>query len=212
MSSLLADPRLVRYAELVRASPHNLVSPRAAEELLSRHIPECVAFAAALPRELEVVADLGSGGGLPGLVLAMVRPELSVTLIEATGKKARFLEETAADLDLAVHIVNGRAEEHEQFDLTGAFDAVTARAVAPLAKLVPWVRPLLVKRGLLFAIKGDRWQEELQEARPLLKGQRLEVVETPEAGPFTGVPRGTAALPEELLAHAPRVVTMRRFR
>lgn len=79
--------RLQRFAALVRASEHNLVSRRARDELESRHVPECVRLAQVLPRGTQRVLDIGSGGGFPGMVLAITRPELEVHLLDATAKK-----------------------------------------------------------------------------------------------------------------------------
>ncbi|MDX1659005.1 MAG: 16S rRNA (guanine(527)-N(7))-methyltransferase RsmG [Nitriliruptorales bacterium] len=151
---------LERLAVAIESSPHNLMSPRGLEELRSRHLPECVALAGMLPRGPGAVVDIGSGGGLPGLVIAIVRPDLEVTLVEATKKKAAFLRETGADLGLEVEVVAERAEDlHDR--LGGRFDLATARAVAPFERLIPWVMPLLAPGGLLYAVKGERWQEEL---------------------------------------------------
>jgi 16S rRNA (guanine527-N7)-methyltransferase len=132
------DETLAAYAEAVRRSPHNLVSPRAREELESRHIPESVALARMLP-EASTLVDIGSGGGLPGLVIAAVRPDLAVTLVEATRKKARFLRTTARALGLDVEVVEHRIEDVAH-DL-GPFDLATARAVAPRVRLVAWAMP-----------------------------------------------------------------------
>ena len=170
--------QLQKYAELLRGSPHNLLSPRGLRELEARHLAESVAFAAMLPTGPRLL-DVGSGGGLPGLVIAIERPDLQVHLLEATGKKATFLAEavTALGLDAVVH--HGRAEELALGDLRGTFDIVTARAVAPLQRLVPWCAPFLRPGGQLHAVKGERWVEELKEARSALVAHGLAVVRTP---------------------------------
>ena len=169
---------LSAYAEAVHASPHNLLSPRGLEELSSRHIPEAVAFARGLPRTSRLL-DIGSGGGLPGIVIAITRPDLELHLMEATGKKATFLSEVAARLELRVTVHHGRAEELARPPLTGSFDLVTARAVAPLERLVPWAEPYLGPKGQLHAIKGERWGEELDAARPTAERLGLRVVARP---------------------------------
>ena len=145
------------YADCVRASPHNLLSRAALGELETRHIPECRRFAERLPVTGRLL-DIGSGGGLPGLVIAILRPELDVHLVEATGKKATFLAETAAALGLEVAVHNARAEDLARSSLRGTFDLVTARAVARLDALVPLAAPFLAPAGELHAIKGARWQ------------------------------------------------------
>ena len=169
---------LGRFAELLRNSPHNLLSPRGLQELEERHFPEAVAFSASLPEGPRVL-DVGSGGGLPGMVIAMTRPDLAVELLEATGKKAEFLTEAAARLGLSVVVHHGRAEELANSELAGTFDLVTARAVAPLERLVPWTAPFLRPGGQLHAIKGERWSEELAAARPTLERLGLGVRAVP---------------------------------
>jgi 16S rRNA (guanine527-N7)-methyltransferase len=169
---------LRRYVELLRASPHNLLSARGLEEVEARHIPEALAFAGMLPSGPRLL-DVGSGGGLPGIVIAIARPDLSVHLMEATGKKADFLTEVARDLALDVAVHRGRAEEHARTDLRGSFDLVTARAVAPLDRLIPWTAPFLRVGGQLHAIKGERWPEELRSAGSAMQRGGLALVTTP---------------------------------
>jgi 16S rRNA (guanine527-N7)-methyltransferase len=173
--------RLQRFAELVRASEHNLVSRRARDELETRHVPECARLAEFLPRGQQRVLDVGSGGGFPGMVLAIVRPDLEVHLLDATAKKTGFLEATAAELGVPVQVHTGRAEElARDRSLAGAFDVVTARAVAPLGRLATWCVPFLRSGGLLYAVKGERWTEELEEARGTIAQLGASVVATPD--------------------------------
>ena len=171
--------RLATYAAMLRGSPHNLLSPKALQELEDRHFPESIAFAAGLPRA-ERLLDVGSGGGLPGLVIAIVRPDIDVHLLEATGKKARFLSEVGERLELQVSVHHGRAEDLATTPLAARFDVVTARAVAPLERLAGWCGPYLRVGGRLHAIKGERWREELEEARGTIARSGLEVISTPE--------------------------------
>jgi 16S rRNA (guanine527-N7)-methyltransferase len=186
--------RLRRFAALVRASDHNLVSQRARSELETRHIPECVAFARLLPSGSVRVLDLGSGGGFPGMVLAIVRAELDVHLLDATAKKTAFLAGTASELDVAVHVHTGRAEDlRRNSALAGGFDAVTARAVAPLQRLVAWSMPFLRPGGALYAIKGERWAEELAASRDAIERAGASLLATPDdvpdaRPPASGVP------------------------
>lgn len=180
------DPILERYASMVEASPHNLMSRRGLEELRERHIPESVAFASLLPRDSRLL-DVGSGGGLPGIVIAIVRPDLQVTLLEATEKKATFLRETVAELGLSVRVLHQRAEDARTAQ-AGCFDVVTARAVARLDRLLGWTMPFLQEGGLLYAIKGERWQEELDAAVEELAVWRAEVVVTPLDLAATAIP------------------------
>lgn len=177
--------RMARFAVLLRSSPHNLLSPRGLEELEARHLPEALAFAASLPADRRLL-DIGSGGGLPGIVVAAARPDLRVELLEATGKKARFLEEAVADLGLAVRVHHGRAEDLGAGALRGGFGLVTARAVAPLERLVPLAAPFLEVGGQLHAIKGARWEEELEAAAQAIATSGLRLVGAPRAADSTG--------------------------
>jgi 16S rRNA (guanine527-N7)-methyltransferase len=193
-----ADQReelLRRFAAAVLASPHNLVSRRARAELWERHVRESVAFAQLLPSGRARLLDVGSGGGFPGLVVAIERPDLEVHLLDATAKKTAFLVETATLLGLAnVEVHTGRAEELQRGSLGGSFDLVTARAVAALDRLLPWTVPFLRREGLLYAIKGERWREELHEATTVLRRVGARVVATPDDLPHPG-DAGDAARP-----------------
>lgn len=173
------------FAQLVADSPHNLVSARALLDLEARHIPESERFAELLPQAARCL-DVGSGGGFPGMVVAMVRPDLEVHLLDATAKKVAFLEEAAARLDVQVTTHVGRAEMLRQGELGGSFDVVMARAVAPLTKLVGLVAPFLRPGGRLYAIKGDKWREELNGASQAIKGAGLRLLGTPASDPSLG--------------------------
>lgn len=176
------ESNLARYAEMLRGSPHNLLSPRGLEELETRHFPESLAFAASLPRGRRVL-DIGSGGGLPGIVIAIARPDLRVELLEATGKKAAFLGDVSDTLGIGVRVHHGRAESLANGPLASQFDIVTARAVAPLERLVPWAVPFMARGGTLHAIKGERWPSELAAAASSIGRHGLTVIGRPEAGP-----------------------------
>lgn len=175
------DRALEILAHAVERSPHNLVSRRAVDEVRTRHIPECVAFARSLPVGPRTLLDVGSGGGFPGLVVASVRPDLQVTLLEATRKKCEFLAETAAAMGVEIQVLHGRAEDLARVH-AGSFEVVTARAVAPLRRLVGWTVPFLTPSGQVHAIKGARWAEEVADARNELRRHGARVVRTPEPG------------------------------
>jgi 16S rRNA (guanine527-N7)-methyltransferase len=166
------------FASAVEGSPHNLVSSRAAAEVRTRHIPECLALAGMLPVGPSRLLDVGSGGGFPGLVIAAVRPDLQVTLLDSTRKKTEFLRQTAGEMGVEVAVVNDRAE-HAVRTLGGSFGLVTARAVAPLDRLIGWTVPFLDRRGLVYAVKGDRWEEELDAATRDLRRHEAHIVATP---------------------------------
>ncbi|MBW3621311.1 MAG: 16S rRNA (guanine(527)-N(7))-methyltransferase RsmG [Actinobacteria bacterium] len=170
--------RLEIFAAAVESSPHNLVSSRAIDEVRTRHIPECLALADMLPGGPMRLLDVGSGGGFPGLVIAAARPDLEVTLLDSTRKKTEFLTETARAMGTDVAVVNDRAESAVE-RLGGGFELVTARAVAPLKRLIGWTVPFLAPAGLLYAVKGDRWEQELDEAAASLRTHAAHVVATP---------------------------------
>jgi 16S rRNA (guanine527-N7)-methyltransferase len=155
-----------RYVDILasRGIEWGLVGPREGDRLWERHILNSVAAAELFPQGASVV-DVGSGAGLPGIPLAILRPDLRVVLLESLLRRARFLEETVAELGLAdrVAVVRGRAEEHR-----GAYDVVTCRAVAPLPRLVEWCLPLVGRAGRLVALKGSSAEEELAASAQLL--------------------------------------------
>jgi 16S rRNA (guanine527-N7)-methyltransferase len=143
-----------------------LIGPRETERLWDRHLLNCAVIDELLPERGEVV-DIGSGAGLPGLVVAMVRPSLRVVLVESMLRRCAFLEECVGELGLEnVRIVRARAE-----DLAGTMsaDIATARAVAPLDRLAGWAAGLLRPGGELLAIKGQSAAAELTAAKPVLR-------------------------------------------
>lgn len=136
-----------------------LIGPREVPRLWARHLLNCGALAGVIGADL-TVADVGSGAGLPGLVLAIARPDLRVTLIEPLLRRTTYLSEVVDALDLAnVEVVRGRADE-----LHGrrTFDVVTSRAVAPLERLLPWSMPLVAREGELIAMKGSSVADEVE--------------------------------------------------
>ncbi len=162
-----------RYAELVAGAgvERGLVGPREVPRLWERHLLNCAVLAELIEHDSRV-ADVGSGAGLPGIVLALARPDLQLSLIEPLLRRATFLAEVVADLGLTrVEVVRDRAE----LIVGGAFDVVTARAVAPLAKLLGWTLPLVRPGGSILALKGSSARAELEAARPVL--QRWSVSE-----------------------------------
>lgn len=143
-----------------------LIGPREAPRLWERHLLNCAVIAPAF-EEGSAVADVGSGAGLPGLVLAIVRPDLQVTLIEPLLRRTSFLLECVEALGLSnVEVLRGRAEE---FHGSREFDVVTARAVAPLDRLAKWCLPLSREGGSLLAMKGESATDELRESEDGLR-------------------------------------------
>ena len=162
-----ALPLVRRYGELL-AGPgveRGLIGPREVERLWERHLMNCAAVAELIPEGAHVV-DVGSGGGLPGIVLAATRADLRVTLLEPLLRRTVFLDECLDALELEnAEVLRGRAEEWA--DRMGA-DVVTARAVAPMERLVGWCLPLLRRGGRMLALKGDAAAEELATVAPSL--------------------------------------------
>jgi len=160
---------LVAYALLLsgRGIERGLIGPREVPRLWQRHLLNCAVVADLIPADAQV-DDVGSGAGLPGIVLAVVRPDLRVTLVEPLLRRTTFLEEVVAELGLSnVRVVRARAEERAAAVSAGESapaDVVTARAVAPLSRLVGWCLPLLREGGQLLALKGSSARTELADA------------------------------------------------
>lgn len=144
----------------------NLTAIRDPADAWERHILDALTLVPCVPTGSAVV-DVGSGGGIPGLPLAIARPDLRITLVESTQKKAGFLWAVADAMKL--ENVRVSAERAEQLEERGIFDVVTARAVAKLATLVPLVVPLLRVGGTALLIKGQKADEELAEAAKAMK-------------------------------------------
>ena len=155
------------YAELLVTDGvvRGLIGPREAPRIWDRHLINCAVVSEMIPIGASVV-DVGSGAGLPGIVLGVARPDLTITLVEPLARRTAFLSEavTALGLDATVTVVRGRAE-----DLAGgppvAADVVTARAVAPLDRLAGWCLPLAALGGRLLALKGASAADEVTEHR-----------------------------------------------
>ena len=161
-------PLVEAYADLLSTVgvTRGLLGPREADRLWDRHLLNSAAAAGAFP-STGLVADIGSGAGLPGIPLAILRPGLTVRLVEPLLRRATFLTEVVGELGLSnVEVVRSRAE-----DLHGSWTAptVTARAVAPLDRLAGWCLPLVAPGGSLLALKGDRADDELATALPALR-------------------------------------------
>jgi len=161
-----ASPGLTRYADLLTGpgAERGLIGPREGERIWDRHILNCAVVAdparAFVPSSASV-ADVGSGAGLPGLVWALVRPDISVVLIESLLRRATFLTECVHELDLGDRVQVLRARAEEAGGRGSGVDVATSRAVAPLGKLAQWSAPLLSAGGSLVAIKGESATEEL---------------------------------------------------
>jgi len=141
-----------------------LIGPREVARLWDRHVLNSAAVAEAVPPGARVV-DVGSGAGLPGIPLGLARPDITLTLVEPMARRVEFLDEVVAALatpgGLPWRVVRGRAEDRSVVAAVGAVDVVTARAVAPLPRLVGWCRGLMRPGTQLIALVGARALEEL---------------------------------------------------
>lgn len=178
--------RLGRFLECLLETNRkfNLTSITDEAEAWTRHIADSISLAAYLVSAFaERVIDIGSGGGLPGLPLAIVLPQMHFTLVEATGKKAAFLRETAAGLGLInVDVINDRAEtlgrDHKRH--REQYDVAIARAVGRLPVLLELTVPLVKVEGHVLAIKGQQAKQELEEAKPALHLLHCDVIDLVE--------------------------------
>jgi 16S rRNA (guanine527-N7)-methyltransferase len=168
-AALLADAGVVR----------GLIGPREVPRLWERHLVNCALLGRAVDQDLDV-CDIGSGAGLPGVVLAIARPDLRVTLVEPLLRRTTFLDEVVAELALDnVEVVRARAEElHGKRE----FSVVTSRAVAPLERLLGWSMPLVRQGGALVAMKGSSVHAEIEEAQAALRKYGAGAVRVEEYG------------------------------
>jgi 16S rRNA (guanine527-N7)-methyltransferase len=161
----------VAYAELLITDGvvRGLIGPREAPRVWERHLINCGVMSEIIPIGASVV-DVGSGAGLPGIVLAVARPDLTITLVEPLARRTAFLTEavTKLGLDATVTVVRGRAEEIAGSEFVAA-DIVTARAVAPLDRLAGWCLPLAALGGRLLALKGTSAADEVAEHRQAIE-------------------------------------------
>lgn len=171
-ASAIFGPRLDlarRYAEML-AGPgveRGLLGPREVERIWDRHLLNSAAVAELLESGDRVI-DIGSGAGLPGIPLALARPDVDVVLLEPLLRRSEFLSEAVEQLGLAVEVVRGRAEDPWVRDRFGERDAAVSRAVASLDKLAKWSVPLLRMGGRMLAIKGERATEEVEQFRRVM--------------------------------------------
>lgn len=172
---------LERYLNLLIETNRTMNLTRIVDRDQARlhHIADSLTLLKHLPPETATLADVGSGGGVPGIPLAIARPGLQVTLIESIGKKGNFLREAADGLGLSnVEVVNDRAER-----VKGRFDVVVCRAVAPVGKLLDWCLPLVAPGGVLLAMKGPRIAEEIAAVEGMLARQKVSVRVHPVTAP-----------------------------
>lgn len=163
-------PMARRYAELLAGAgvERGLIGPREVDRIWDRHLLNCAAIGELL-EPAERVADIGSGAGLPGIPLAIARPDLRITLVEPLLRRSEFLREAVDELGLGdVEVVRGRAEDRDVRTAVGEQDVVVSRAVAGLDKISQWSFPLLRINGRMLAMKGERAAAEIEEHRGVM--------------------------------------------
>ena len=148
-------PLAERYAEHLATTgvEWGLVGPREASRVWERHILNCAVVADLIPPAARVL-DIGSGAGLPGIPLALARPDLRIVLVEPLARRVEWLRAVLADLELPVEVERGRAEDTPIRRRWEGADVVTSRAVAPLHRLAAWCLPLVRPGGMMLAVKG----------------------------------------------------------
>lgn len=158
-----------RYAAALAGAgvERGLIGPREVDRIWDRHILNSAALSELVGPD-DRVADIGSGAGLPGIPLALARPDLQVTLIEPLMRRSEFLREVVDELRIDVAVVRGRAEEPGVRNQLGETDVVVSRAVASLDKLTRWSMPLLRVDGHMLALKGERAEEEIRDHRRVM--------------------------------------------
>jgi 16S rRNA (guanine527-N7)-methyltransferase len=165
-------PAINRYVDILASTAveWGLLGPREADRMWDRHILNCAALSSLIATDSRV-ADVGSGAGLPGIPLALLRPDLRVTLIEPLLRRSTFLGQTVQDLGVGnrVQVIRSRAEDHHQ-----TYDFVVARALAPLDRLIGWCNPLRADGGIILALKGKSAPAEVAAAKPQLRAARLK--------------------------------------
>lgn len=163
--------RAEQYAAILatRGLEWGLMGPREASRIWDRHIINSLAIEGFVPTGASVI-DVGSGAGLPGIPLALRRPDLAITLLEPLERRAHFLQVAVEELDLGdrVRVIRDRAETH-----TERYDVATCRAVAALTKLLVWTTPLFTPGGRLVALKGESAASEVENATKELKKRKL---------------------------------------
>jgi 16S rRNA (guanine527-N7)-methyltransferase len=177
-----AQARLLRYLELLQRwnATYNLTAVRDPSQMLTQHLADCLAIVPALTRYFgdgaTKLLDVGSGAGLPGVVIAALMPAVDVTCVDAVGKKAAFVRQVAAELDLRnLHVEHGRVERGGG----GQFDAITSRAFASLRDFTSLTRARLAAGGVWIAMKGQVPEQEVSELAPDIDVFHVEQLDVP---------------------------------
>ena len=165
-------PLITRYVDILSTQgvEWGLIGPRESDRLWERHILNSVAVHELVPAGAAVV-DVGSGAGLPGIPLAILRPDLTMTLVEPLLRRSNFLTQVVDNLGISdrVAVVRSRAEERHD-----TYDVVLSRALAPLDRLIRWCAPLRRADGVMLALKGSSAEDEVQKAAKSLAAAGLQ--------------------------------------
>jgi len=190
-----ATPAAARYVAMLAGDgvTRGLIGPREVPRLWDRHLLNSAALAEAVPDGARVV-DVGSGAGLPGIPLGLARPDLTLTLVEPMARRVEFLTDVVSALGAPWRIVRGRAEERSVVRAVGPVDVVTARAVAPLPRLVGWCRGLLAPGVQLIALVGERAAAEVPGLVPELEAAGMRDVHTRAVGGELGAAATTVVV------------------
>ena len=167
---------VARYAEILATwgIDRGLVGPKEGDRIWDRHIANCIPVTTLISNGASLL-DIGSGAGLPGIVIALARPDLKVTLLEPLQRRVDFLEEVKIELGLTITIIRGRAEEAK-----GSYQVVTARALSATPKLLAQVWPLIAPGGSLVALKGSSVEEEVRQAEKVISDLKPVTVDIEE--------------------------------
>ena len=178
-----ATEAAIQYAQILAGAgvERGLLGPREVNRVWDRHVLNS-AVVAELVEPNEQIADIGSGAGLPGIPLALARPDIHVTLVEPLLRRSDFLREVIDELGINCRVVRGRAEDRAVRDEVGESDAVVSRAVASLDKLTKWSSPLLRSGGRMLAIKGERAEDEVREHRRAMTALGMTEVKVMRCG------------------------------
>jgi 16S rRNA (guanine527-N7)-methyltransferase len=169
--------KIDKYAHILQTwgIERGLIGPKEGDRIWDRHIANCIPLTTLIPINAQLV-DIGSGAGLPGIVIALERPDVRVTLIEPLQRRVDFLQEAIAVLEIDVEVIRSRSESVKK-----SFDIVTARAVAPLPKLLDISWHLVKPNGALLALKGEAAQSEIDAVEPKKHSTTtLHIIELPD--------------------------------
>ena len=170
------EDQIQTFAQILatRGIERGLIGPKEGDRIWERHIANSIPVTTLIPQGVRVV-DIGSGAGLPGIVIALARPDLKVTLLEPLQRRVDFLEEVKIELGLTITIIRGRAEEAK-----GSYQVVTARALSATPKLLAQVWPLIAPGGSLVALKGSSVEEEVRQAEKVISDLKPVTVDIEE--------------------------------